>query len=157
MSDDDFLDKLQTPEGCEQFALNVEARKPLAAAAARAKRFRLLAGRHDDATTEVVVQGIQAVYAYEGALSRTRKKKVRASRTWQKIDRVGVVQTLEDVVKRKKETEAFRTLASMDLLEFSFEAVVLRHPDNFSTDAIARARERLNSVTPRPDDTPAPT
>ena len=136
MDNFDFLDKLLTPESCEQYARNVEARNPAAAAAARAKRLKLLAGEHE-AESLVVTEGLQAVYAYQEA------RKGRANRTWQKIDRVGVVQTLEDVVKRKTETPGFQTLASMGLLEFSFEAVVLRHPEHFSPEAIARARERL--------------
>jgi len=83
METDKFLDNLRTPESYEQYAQNVEARNPAAAAAARAKRLRLLAAEHE-ADSAVVTEGLQAVYAYEGAMSRDRRRKVRASRTWQK-------------------------------------------------------------------------
>ena len=38
---------------------------------------------------------------------------------------------------------AVTALAEMGLLDMAFEAVVLRHPDLFSTEAIARSSERM--------------
>ena len=42
-----------------------------------------------------------------------------------------------------KETSGYTALAEIGMRDFAFEAVVIRHPDSFSADAVARSRERL--------------
>ena len=54
---DDPITKLRTPEGCEQFALNVEVRNPELAHAARRRAVELKAnayGAESDAEREAV-------------------------------------------------------------------------------------------------------
>lgn len=38
---------------------------------------------------------------------------------------------------------SYTALAEMGLKEFAFEAVILRHPEHFSPEAVTRSRERL--------------
>jgi hypothetical protein len=142
----EFLDKLETPESCEQYAKNVESRSPEQAAAARAKRIRLLAAKHggDEA---VVQEGYQAVYAFENASSKEKNRKVRASRTWQMVAKVGMVRAIEHIVSMRGESQGFRSLAELGLLDFAFEAVVLRHPSHFSVEAQTQANARLTSFS----------
>jgi hypothetical protein len=82
-------------------------------------------------------------YAYERVLSGTHGKKTRASRTWQMIDRHGILPAVERVVSRSADSAGYAALVKMGLQDMAFEAVVLRHPDLFSAEAVARSNERL--------------
>jgi hypothetical protein len=85
----------------------------------------------------------QTIHAFEFILSDERGKTTRLSRTRQKVDRVGVVQTLKDWALDKKQTQGFEMLMERGLPEFTGEAVVLRHLDKFEADVQAAARDRL--------------
>jgi hypothetical protein len=83
-----------------------------------------------------------AVYAYEEVKSTT-KRRFRANRTWQAIERHGIIQAVERLVTRATETEGYRARVAAGLEEMAFEAVILRHPEVFSTEAVAAASERM--------------
>jgi uncharacterized protein YecA (UPF0149 family) len=136
---------LKTPEDCEQVAINVEAREPAFAIAARRKAVELKAAAHN-AGTEAEQQALQAVYAYERVLTVERGKKTRASRTWQMITKLGIVQAVESIVKRPTETAGYQALVKMGMQDMLFEAVVLRHPDVFSVEAVSQSKQRLDEL-----------
>ncbi len=139
---DETIAKIKTPEGLEQFALNVEAKSPRHAQAARRRAVELRAAAHG-ATTDAEREALEAVYAYERAQSRIRGKKFHASRTWPMIERRGIIPAIEFVVTRRAETAGYRVLVQMGMQDMAFEAVVLRHPDLFSQEAVKASRERL--------------
>ncbi|NIA22264.1 MAG: hypothetical protein GWP05_09955 [Anaerolineaceae bacterium] len=139
---DERVTRLQTPEECEQFALNVAKRYPELARQARRKAVELRAAAHG-AATPAERDALQAVYAYERVLFQKHGKNVRASRTWQMIERHGVIGAVERVVKRKEVTTGYMALVDMGMRDLAFEAVVCRHPDAFSPDALKRSQERL--------------
>ena len=139
---DERVARLETPEDCEQFALNVQARFPDLARAARRRAVELRAAAHG-ATTAAEREALEAVYAYERVLSEKRGKKVRASRTWQMIERRGIIEAVERAVNRNADTAGYKALAEMGMQDLAFEAVVLRHPDVFSPAAVTRSAERL--------------
>jgi hypothetical protein len=146
MEADDPIAKLRTPEDCEQFALNVEARgKPELALAARRRAIELRAAAHGASLT-VEREALEAVYAYERVLYSKHGRKTRASRTWQMIERRGIIPAVEHVVTRTDESTGYTALVKMGLEDKSFEAVVLRHPDAFSTQAVQRSRKRLERL-----------
>jgi hypothetical protein len=72
---DERIAKLKTPEECEQFAINVEARglKDLAMSARR-RAVELRAAAHN-ATSVAEREALEAVYAYERVLWNTRAKR----------------------------------------------------------------------------------
>lgn len=72
---DEMLDKITTPDSCERFAVNVEARWPERAQAARVKAVKLPAKAHG-ATSDAECEALEAVHAYERVLSVTRGKKI---------------------------------------------------------------------------------
>ena len=76
---DERVARLKTPDECEQFALNVQARLPDLARAARRRAVELRAAAHG-ATSAAEREALEAVYAYERVLSQKRGKKIRASR-----------------------------------------------------------------------------
>jgi hypothetical protein len=140
---DDKVLRLKTHEDCESFAKNVEAKHPELARQARRRAVELKAVAYG-ATTDAEREALQAVYAAEAALSAKNGKKTRASRTWQSIARWGLLQTVERVVSKRKETDAYKALVDMDMADFTFESVVVRHPSAFTPETLAHAQNRLN-------------
>lgn len=88
----------------------------------------------------------KTIFAFEELLRDERGKTVRLSRTRQKIDRVGVMQTLVDFALSKKPTEGFSMLIERGLPEFTGEALVLKHSLHFDPTVVTAAESRLQSV-----------
>jgi hypothetical protein len=143
VTDDEVVSKPTTADGCETLADNAETRgNHELARKARRRAVELRALAHN-ATTEVERQALEAVYAYERARS-TAGRRFRATRTWQMISRRGVIPAVEHMVTQSKESVGYRTLAAMGLEDMSFEAVVSKHKDAFSPDAVEASRRRLS-------------
>lgn len=85
----------------------------------------------------------QTIHAFEYALTEERGRTTRLSRTRQKINRVGIIETLKDWALGDKETDGFKMLLERGMPELTGEAIVLRHPEKFSSDVQAAARQRL--------------
>ncbi len=135
--------EIKTPEGCEQFAINVEERgMPDLARQARRRAVELRAAAHG-ATSDAEREALEAVYAYERAQTMVRGKTFHASRTWQMIERLGIIDAVERAVKRDADSMGFEALVKMGMQDKAFEAVVLRYPGTFSAEAVRRSRERL--------------
>ena len=81
----------------------------------------------------------------EGALAEERGKTVLLSRTRQKISRDGEIRTVADLVTGKV-TDGFTMLIDRNMPELTFEAVALRHPDEFEPVVIDAARQRLTEA-----------
>ena len=99
--------------------------------------------------TPAQLEAYQAVYAYEMAMSRLKGRKTRASRTWPMIERYGVLAAVERIVTRKDETQGYKTLVEMGMKDMAFEAVVLRHSEAFSSEAVAASKARLERLRDR--------
>ena len=97
------------------------------------------------AKTDAEKEAIRAVVAYEEALSKKNGKRTRATRTWQMIERHGVIGAVERVVKRADNAAGYTVLVEMGLEEFAFEVVVINYPDLFSAKALDQAKSRLSS------------
>lgn len=72
-------------------------------------------------------------------------KTTRLSRTRQKHKRVGAVQCLSDWALDPEVTDGFRILLAAGRPDLTGEAIVLRHPDVFSAEALASARLKLTA------------
>lgn len=143
----DPVTKLKTPEECAVFAKNVTERgRPDLALAARKRAVQIRAESYG-ATSEVERECIEAIFAYEEVLSAKAGRRQPASRTWPMIERYGVIEAVERVVKRKADALGYTALVEMGLQEHAFEAVILRHPSEFSAEAVARSKERLGEQT----------
>lgn len=135
--------KLKTPQECETFAKNARnLGAPHLADEARQKAVQLRAEAHG-ANTDVERECLEAVYAYEEVLSAQKGKKQRAGRTWPMIHEHGILPAVERIVLKRAESLGYTALAEMGLKEYAFEAVILRHPESFSAEAVARSRDRL--------------
>lgn len=134
--------RLSTPEECRQFIINVEKADPALADQARRRSIELQA-QHAGGTTEVEREAYEAVYAYEAVLSKQKGKRVCASRTWQMIKRHGIIGAVERAVNRPDDPSGYTALVAIGMEDLSFEAIVLRYPESFSSEAIGRCQVRL--------------
>ena len=91
-------------------------------------------------------ESYEAVYAYEEALSSQKGRTTRAGRTWPMIREHGIIRAVERIVTRRRETEGYRVLVEMGMEDMAFEAVVLRHPESFSPEAVAASNDRLRRL-----------
>ena len=62
------------------------------------------------------------------------------------IAKHGIIATVEKAVNRKHVTAAYEALVEMGMKDFAFEAVVCRHPTDFSQEAVQRSQERLTQL-----------
>ncbi len=132
------------------FEKNVTERgRPDLAVAARKRALELRAEQYG-ATTEVERECLEAVYAYERVLSAKNGKNTRASRTWQMIERHGIIGAVERAVNRDTETIGFTALLEMGLEDYAFESVVVRHPHLFSAEALRHSQARVEEWKNRP-------
>ncbi len=135
------VERCKTPAECESFARNVEKEYPELAKAAR-RRAVVLRAAEQGATTEVELDALRAVCAFEEVRSQETGRKARANRTRQSFDKIGIVPTVEKIVCRKKSTDGYAALMEAGMNDFTFEAVVLRHQESFTPAAIEQARLR---------------
>jgi hypothetical protein len=146
---DERIKRLDTVKKCENFAKNAAERgRPDLAQEALQRAVELRADKHK-ATTAAEKEALQAIYAYEELLTNKNGRRTRATRTWQMIDRHGILEAVERAVNRPVETQGYTMLKVMGLEEYAFEAVILRHPEVFSEKAIQVSRERLSEWASR--------
>jgi len=140
-----YIAKLKTPDECVTFAKNASrlGRRDLVKAAKR-KELQLKAKIYG-ATTDAEIEAIAAVFAYEEALSKKNGKPIRASRTWPMIERHGIIAAVERAVNRNDVTIGYKALEEIGLEEFAFEAVILRHPELFSKEAVLISKSRMSN------------
>lgn len=142
---DDIIQKLRTPEECMQLEINVRDKNPELARKARRRSVELRAAAHGS-KSNVELELLKALYAYEEVLSEKNKRRTRATRTWQMIDRHGIIGAAERAVNRNIEAAGYKLLAAIGLHDLTFEAVIVRHPEIFSQEVIERAKERLGQL-----------
>lgn len=143
------VERCKTPSECETFARNVEKEYPELAKAARRRAVELRA-TEQGATTEAELDALRAVCAFEEVRSQETGRKARANRTRQSFNRIGIVPTVEKIVARKTPTEGYAALVEAGMDDFTFEAVVLRHQESFSSMAIEQAIKRSNERQAQP-------
>lgn len=143
---DNILPTLTTPEACENFEkMALDRDRPDLATGARKRAIELRASERRP-KNEVERECWVAIYAYERVLSQARGRNIRAARTLQMIRRHGMIETVERTVKRKDDPTGYTRLVDLGLQDYSFEAVVLRHPNAFSNHAVERSKERLRKL-----------
>ena len=107
---DDRIKRLDTPKKCEIFARNAinHGRSDLALEANQ-RAVELRAEEHNAETT-AEIEALQAVYAYEELLYKKNGKRHRANRTWQMINRHGIIEAVERAVKRDTAPQGYTCL-----------------------------------------------
>lgn len=147
---DSTVARLTTPEECETYAANVAPNFPELAQQARRRGIELRAAAFG-AKTEAELDALKVLYAYEQALFVKHGKKVKASYSWRKIANDGIIAAVEHAVKQPHDPLGYTTLKKMGLQDLTYESVVIRHSNVFSSEAVARAKERLRAWEGAPD------
>lgn len=80
---------------------------------------------------------------YEITLSGKRRTKVRLNKTRAKVESSGLVQTLSDWTEKGLHRWIFNQLITDGMMDYTGEAVILRHSKTFSPKTRAAARKRL--------------
>lgn len=141
---DDKVLKLKTPEECEIFAVNVMRLGHTNLALQARERAVQLRAQSYGASSEIEKECLEAIFAYEEALSNKNGKRTRASRTWQMVDRHGIIAAVGRAVNRKSDATGYLILKDIGLQSYTFEAIVLRHPESFPNDIVEVARDRTS-------------
>ena len=136
-----FIAKCEDPAQLRTMIANAKARSEDEVALAAFRRLLLVSPSEAPGTVEHDMW--QTIFAFEHLLKEERGKTTLLARTRQKINRVGVIETLKDWAAAKQETEGFRMLLERGLPELTGEAIVLRHPRFFPRAAVDAARVRL--------------
>jgi len=92
---------------------------------------------------EVEAELLKALYKYEEILSEKNNKKTRASRTWQMINRYGLISAVERVVNKKADAQGYKVLVERGFKALTFEAVISKYPEAFSKEVVEQANKRL--------------
>jgi hypothetical protein len=82
--------------------------------------------------------------ALEEALTQEAGKTKRLNRTRQKLDRVGVRQTLADLALKPKPSLGFVKLIEFEMGDMSAEALILKYHNEFEPRVVEAAEKRLN-------------
>ena len=83
------------------------------------------------------------IHAFEEILRDERGKTVRLSRTRQKIERVGIKETLIGFAMKKSPTDGFTKLIELERADLTGEALILKHGQSFDSEIRAAAKRRL--------------
>lgn len=137
----EFIDMCDDPEKLEVMICNAKEKGAFEVAEAAFRRRISLVPSERPGSIEHDFW--QMINAFEHTLKEERGKTVRLSRTRQKVERVGVVQTLKDWALSNKETDGFRMLIDRGMPDLTGEAIVIRHPEIFGTTVVDVARARL--------------
>jgi hypothetical protein len=81
--------------------------------------------------------------ALEEALTEEAGKTKRLNRTRQKLDRVGVRQTLADLALKPTPSLGFVKLVEFNMADMSAEALILKYRDQFDQHVVDAAGKRL--------------
>jgi hypothetical protein len=138
------IDRATDPKSLRQWIKNLDARNMrIEADIARRKLYSALAEANEGTLEHDVWRSI---HAFEEALTSERGKTTRLNRTRPKIARVGVHDTVADLINSPKPSEGFKMLVERGMTDLLFESVALRHPDRFDQSTLASARLRLGSI-----------
>lgn len=129
-----------------QLAKNVRDRNPDLAQKARRRSVELRAISYGS-NSEVELELLKSVYAYEEVLYEKHKKRQRASYTWRMIKRDGLIAAAEKAVNKKIDPPGYKLLAEMGLHDLTFEAVIVRYPEKFKPEVVLRAKSRLKELS----------
>lgn len=142
----DVTKHLKTPDECLDLEKRVRDTNPNLAQRARRRAIELRAQEYG-VKNDVERELLKAIYAYEEVLSHKNNRKTYASRTWQMINKYGLIHAAEKAVDRKVDPDGYKLLSEMGMSDLTFEAVILRYPSYFRVDAVDRAKERLKKLS----------
>ena len=83
------------------------------------------------------------VACYNAIYTAENIRRRRLARTWQSINRHGLFCAVDRIVSREQTAEGFNILLNADKAHLSFEATVIKYPEQFSERALTQAKNRI--------------
>ena len=139
-----MIEATNDPEKLRQIAINARRLgQPEIALAADLKRYAILPS---DKPGTLAYDVWKSIFALEDSLSTERSRTTRLNRTRPKIKEVGELEAIKSLIMKPKPSEGFFMLIERGMPELTFEAVALRHPEQFDEAVIAAAKKRLSEA-----------
>ncbi|OOG46740.1 hypothetical protein [Rhodanobacter sp. C01] len=140
---DERITRLKTSKDARTFAKNARERGHLDLETQALQRARELQAIEAGYTSSAQQAIAAALYAYEEHQSRLKGRTFRATRTRQMLANRGALDAAERMVLNRQPSKGYEVLEEAGLQELSFEAIIVRFPDEFSERAVEAARARL--------------
>jgi hypothetical protein len=137
--------KLKSPEECRTVMQRAQQRDLPEIYDLAFKRYcELVGAANDDPNDPLIKDFYRTLAAYEQLLTEKNGRNTPASRTRQKINNKGVLQSLIEWARGRVETNGFKLLVEKGLPEYTGEYLVVRYSSRFPEDVVELARSRLN-------------
>jgi hypothetical protein len=143
------IDNLKSEQECDNFSKNsLKNNRPDLVVLINRKSIELFVQNYPGYTSlnTVEIASLKATYSYEKLLRLKNGKKTRATYTWRAIKNYGILKGIDRIVSIGKQTTGFNYLSTLGLTDYSFEALVLQYPNDFSTKAVEKAKVRIGSL-----------
>jgi 5-methylcytosine-specific restriction protein A len=99
---------------------------------------------NEDPTDAIHEDGFRGLMEYEEQLRRKHRRRQRANRIWQQIEKEGFIGSTEARILGGR-SGGFRTLMEAGLQERTDEFLVTQYPNEFSKEAVELAKARLDA------------
>jgi len=140
---DPKVERLKTPDECRAFIENARLRGFDELAKEAYRRIIALRTQSYGPKNEIERQCVEAIYAYEEALSARSSRRITASKTWQAAKQYGIFVAVDKAAGRPEDPEIYPMLVALGLQQFAYENVVVQYPDEFGFEAVQQSRARV--------------
>lgn len=137
------IPEMKDPAGLRTLMQNARTRNATAVYDAAFRRLANLVPEQEAGTLDFDFW--KTTLAYEQVLTEKNGRATRATRLRQKVARVGVTRTLEDLATATTASDGFDVLMARGMPELTAEAIVLQHRPRFSEAAVEAAGRRLEA------------
>jgi len=140
---DPKVERLKTPEECRAFIANARLRGYDDLAREAYRRIIALRTEAYGPRTPIERQCVEAIYAYEEAISARSSRRIAATRIWQVAKQQGIFTAVDKAAGRAEDPEIYPMLVSLGLEQYAFENIVVQYPDEFGFEAVQQSRARV--------------
>lgn len=140
---DPRVERLKTPQECEAFIGNARARGEDLLVKEAHRRAVMLRTDAYGPKSPLERECIEAIYAYEEVMSVRNGRRIAVSKIWQNVRKLGPLTAVDKAVSRPENESTHAALVELGLEQYAFEEVVVRHPEEFSFEAVEQSRSRV--------------
>ena len=126
----ELVERIRKPELCYVFAQNAINRGHADLAVQAYRRAVDLRAAEHDVSSEAELMALKSFYAYEEALSHGLRKRKRATGTWQMVNRLGILPTLDKRLNSKDAEGVLPILKELKLEDYSFQAIAKAYAED---------------------------
>ena len=126
----ELVERIRKPELCYVFAQNAINRGHADLAVQAYRRAVDLRAAEHDVSSEAELMALKSFYAYEEALSHGLRRRKRATGTWQMVNRLGILPTLDKRLNSKDAEGVLPKLKELKLEDYSFQAIAKAYAED---------------------------